>query len=187
VAAIAALVEVLGGRASLYGSSSGGAIALAAATRIPGVQRLVLWEVPLGPEGGTDGAEFLEAIRKVVDAGDREGALRLFMEDMPPEWFEAMRTGPHWPLFERMAPSVQADAEALAWTQSAPRAQLWGAVSAPTVVLVGTTAFPFFSDAADSIVAALPAAERAEVRGTDHGWEPADLAEVVAAHLSEGA
>ena len=48
VAAIRALVDELGGRAALYGRSSGGAIALAAAADLPGVDRLVLWEVPLG-------------------------------------------------------------------------------------------------------------------------------------------
>jgi pimeloyl-ACP methyl ester carboxylesterase len=183
VAAVRALVEVLGGRAWLYGSSSGGAIALAAAAALPGVERLLLWEVPLGEEEGTDGAEFLAAIRERVAAGDREGTLRLFMEGMPPEWFEAMRTGPQWPLFERMAPSVAADAEALAWTQSAPRTQLWSAITAPAVVLLGTSAFPFFADAADSIVGSLASAERAEVPGSGHGWEPAALAAALADRL----
>jgi pimeloyl-ACP methyl ester carboxylesterase len=83
-----------------------------------------------------------------------------------------------------MAPTVQADAEALAWTQSAPRRELWADVTAPTVVLLGTSAFPFFSDAADSIVAALPDAVRAEVPGSGHGWQPADMAEVLASHLT---
>ena len=124
VAAIRALLGVVGGRAWLYGSSSGGAIALAAATELSGVERLLLWEVPLGEECGTDGAEYLAAVREQVAAGDPEGTWRLYTDGMPPEWFEAMRTGPQWPLFERMAPALEADAEALAWTRSAPRAQL---------------------------------------------------------------
>ena len=183
VSAIRSLLGVAGGRGWLYGSSSGGAIALAAAAEVPGVQRLMLWEVPLGEEEGPDGATFLAAIRERVAAGDREGTLRRFMADMPPEWFEAMRTGPQWPLFERMAPTVEADAEALAWTQSAPRSVLWGSITAPAVVLLGTTAFPFFAEAADSIVASLRCAERAEVSGSGHRWEPADLAASIAAYL----
>ena len=184
VEALRALVETVGGRAALYGSSSGGAIALAAAGALPGVERLVLWEVPLGPEQGGDGAEFLAAVRERVDAGDPEDTLRTFMRGMPPEWFEGMRRGPQWPLFARMAPTVQADAEALAWTQSAPRADLWGGIKAPTTVLLGTSAFAFFTEAADSIVAAVPTADRAEVPGADHGWSPADLADVLAGLLS---
>jgi pimeloyl-ACP methyl ester carboxylesterase len=106
---------------------------------------------------------------------------------MPPEWFEAMRTGPQWPLFERMAPTLEADAEALAWTQSAPRARLWSSVTAPTVVLLGTATFPFMADAADSIVRSLPRAERAELPGAGHRWEPADLADVLAGYLPAAA
>lgn len=185
VAAVRALVETLGGSAALYGSSSGGAIALAAAAEIPGVTRLVVWEVPLGEELGRDGAAFLDEIRAVVATGDREATLRTFMADMPPEWFDGMRHGPQWPLFERMAPTVEADAEALAWTQSAPHTQLWGGIAAPTVALVGSTAFPFFHDAADAIVAAVPDARRAEVPGADHGWAPGAMADVLAAHLRD--
>lgn len=183
LAALRALLAEVGGRAVLHGSSSGGAIALAAAAALPGVDGLVLWEVPLGVESGSDGAEFLAAVRAEAATGDREATLRMFMQGMPPEWFDGMRHGPDWPLYERMAPTVVADAEALAWTQSAPHAQLWAAVTVPTVVLLGTSAFPFFADAADAIVAALPDACRAEVAGADHGWRPDDLAAAIAAHL----
>ncbi len=181
LAAVRALLDRVGGRAWLYGGSSGGAIALAAAAELPGVERLLLWEVPLDEEEGTGGAEALAAVRRLLAAGDREGVWRYWTDGMPPEWFEAMRTGPHWPLFERMAPALEADAEALVWTQSAPRAQLWASVIAPAVVLLGTSTFPFMADAADSIVAALPHAERAEVPGHDHGWEPDAMAAVLAA------
>ncbi|MGY1699080.1 alpha/beta fold hydrolase [Geodermatophilus sp. SYSU D00766] len=183
VAAIRALLAVVGGRAWLYGSSSGGAIALAAAAELPGVERLFLWEVPLGEEEASDGAEHLAAIRALVAAGDREGIWRLYTDGMPPEWFEQMRSGPQWPLFERMAPTLQADAEALAWTQSAPRARLWAPVRAHAVVLLGTTTFPFMADAADSIVRSLASAERATVPGSDHRWRADDLAGVLAGSL----
>lgn len=183
VSALRSLIGELGGRAALYGSSSGGAIALAAAAALPGVDGLVLWEVPLGPECGSDGAEFLAAVRAQAATGDREATLRLFMQGMPPEWFDGMRRGPDWPLYERMSPTVVADAEALAWTQSAPHERLWASITVPTVVLLGTSAFPFFADAADAIVAALPDAVRGEVAGADHGWQPEDLADAIAAHL----
>ncbi|MBB3083196.1 alpha/beta fold hydrolase [Geodermatophilus sabuli] len=183
VAAVRALLEAVGGRAWLYGSSSGGAIALAAAAELPGVERLVLWEVPLGEEQGSDGAEYLAALRERVAADDPEGIWRLYTDGMPPDWFEAMRRGPQWPLFERMAPTLEADAEALAWTQSAPRAQLWAPVTAPAVVLLGTSTFPFMADAAESIVRSLPRAEKAELPGAGHRWAAADLADRLAGYL----
>ncbi len=183
IAAVQTLVELVGGRAALYGSSSGGAIALAAAAATPGIDRLVLWEVPLGEEGSQTEAAELAQVRTLVAAGDREATLRFFMREMPPEWFEGMRSGPQWPLFEQMAFTVQADAEALAHAQSAPRAQLWSGITAPTTVLLGNSAFPFFHDAADSIVAAVPNGSRGEVPGADHGWQPEDMADVLAGIL----
>ena len=183
VNAIRALIAAHGGSATLYGSSSGAAIALAAAASTPGVDKLLLWEVPLGPDGGTDGAEFLDDVRKAVAGGDPEAILGTFTRDMPPEWFQGMRQGPAWPLFARMAPSVEADAEALAWTQSKPRRELWQPITVPAVVLVGSQAFPFFHDAAASIVAALPDARRVTVEGTDHGWAATDMAGVITSCL----
>ncbi|SDF11423.1 Pimeloyl-ACP methyl ester carboxylesterase [Blastococcus fimeti] len=183
VAAVRALIAVVGGRAWLHGSSSGGAIALAAAAAQVGVERLSLWEVPLGDECGTDGEEYLQAVRALAAAGDPEAVWRLYTDGMPPEWFRDMRSGPRWPLYERMAPTLEADAEALAWTQSAPRAELWAAIGAPVLVLVGADTFPFMTTAAESLVAALPHAERATVAGSGHRWRAADLADRLAAGL----
>jgi pimeloyl-ACP methyl ester carboxylesterase len=186
VAAVRALLEVVGGRAWLYGSSSGGAIALAAAAELDGIDRLFLWEVPLGPELGDDGAAYLSAVRERVATGDGEAVWRLYTEGMPPQWFRDMREGPRWPLYERMAPTLEADAEALAWTQSAPRAELWSGITAPAVVLVGTGTFAFMHEAADALVAALPRAERVDLPGSGHRWQAADLAGRLAAHLPSG-
>ena len=183
VAAVGALIDAVGGRAWLHGSSSGGAIALAAAAELPAVERLSLWEVPLGEECGTDGAAYLEAVRACVATGDPEAVWRLYTDGMPPEWFRTMRDGPRWPLYARMAPTLAADAEALAWTQSAPRAELWAAVDVPVLVLLGTGTFPFMAEASDALVRALPRAERAQIRGSGHRWEPADLAARLAAEL----
>lgn len=183
VDAIRALVAEVGGRATLFGSSSGGVIALAAAAEVPGIEALVLWEVPLGPEEGDEEVRFHARIAELVAAGEREEVVRHFMDGMPPEWFDGMRNGPDWPLYAHMAPTLQADAEAFAWSRSAPRAELWGGIAAPALVLVGEGAFPFMSDAADALVAALPHARRADVRGVGHRLVPEEVADVVAAHV----
>jgi hypothetical protein len=51
------------------------------------------------------------------------------------------------------------------------------------VVLLGSQAFPFFHDAADSIVAALADARRVTVAGADHGWAATDMADAIASCL----
>ena len=57
-----ALIEAVGGRAALVGNSSGGAIALAAASAGLPVTAVALWEVPLDAELGSEGAEFLAGL-----------------------------------------------------------------------------------------------------------------------------
>lgn len=181
VAALEALVTEHGGSALVYGSSSGAAIALAAACTLDGIVGLVLWEPPFSDELGGDGDAFLQELRAVIAQGDGEATVRFFMRGMPPEWFEGMRKGPDWPLLERAAPSLEADAEALAWTQSAPRRELWSRVRIPTVVLLGESAFPLFEAAADSVVGSVAGATTVRIPGSGHGWEPGDLADAIAA------
>ncbi|GAA4938432.1 pimeloyl-ACP methyl ester carboxylesterase [Actinomycetospora succinea] len=180
VAAIRALVDELGGRAALYGSSSGGAIALAAAAHVPGVDRLVLWEVPVGTDGGDEARAWHRGIVERSATGDLEAVLRFAMDGMPPEWLDGMLAGPDREHHLRLAPTTAADAEALAWAADALRDErLAREVTVPTTVLTGTSAWPFLVEAADALVAALPDAERGEVPGAEHGWEPADLARVL--------
>ncbi len=122
---------------ALFGFSSGASIALAAAAAGLPVSKLALFEVPLDPEGGSEGAVFLSELRERIAAGDRAGTLEVYMADMPPEVLEGAKQSPAWPTMLEVAPSLEADAESLAWTQSAPRAELWRGISAPTLVMVG--------------------------------------------------
>jgi pimeloyl-ACP methyl ester carboxylesterase len=177
---IAALIEAGGGSAALFGSSSGGAIALAAAAAGLPVTKLALWEVPLGPELGTDGGDFLEGLRERIAAGDRERVVEYYMKDMPPEWLAGAKQSPGWPIMANMAPSLAPDAEALAWTQSAPRADLWSSVTQPTIAIVGEQTIPIMPTAADAIVAALPDGRRLTIPGANHGWQPGVMAAVLA-------
>lgn len=183
VEALRALVAAVGGRAAVYGSSSGAAIALAAAVEVPGITDLVLWEPPFGPEGGTQGAEAVARMRDVLATGDPEQVVRTFMHGMPPQWFDQIRAGADWPLYAAMAPTLLADAEALAWAEQAPRAGRWAGVPAGATVLVGAGAFDFLRAAAEEVAAALPAGRLRAFAGDGHSWAPADLADQIAAAL----
>lgn len=181
---IAALSEAVGGEAALFGSSSGSAICLAAAAAGLPVTRLALWEAPLGAENGTDGSEFLNGLRARIDAGDRDGTIEYFMKDMPTEWLEGARRGPGWSTMVEMGPSLASDSDALAWTQSAPRSELWADVSQPTIVIVGEETIPIMGPAADSIVAAIATARKVTIRAADHRWDPDVMAIALAAFLA---
>ena len=177
---IAALIEENGGEAALFGGSSGGAISLAAAAAGLPITKLALWEVPLDEELGTGGAEFLAGLRERIAAGNNERVVEYFMSDMPPEWLEGSRQSDAWPKMCAIAPSLEPDAESLAVSQSAPRAELWAKVTQPTLVLLGEETLPFMPAAADSIVGALPNARRRTIPAADHQWDPAVLTPVLA-------
>jgi pimeloyl-ACP methyl ester carboxylesterase len=176
----ALIAELGGGPAALFGSSSGGAICLAAAAAGLPVSKLALWEVPLGPELGTDGAEFLAGLQERIASGDEEATIAFYMRDMPAEWVEAAREGPAWPIMKAVSPSLAPDAEALAWTQSRPRADLWDSVQVPVLVLVGEETLPFFPVAAESIVGSVSDGRSARVPAANHSWELGPMVDVLA-------
>ena len=182
---IASLLDVAGGKAALYGSSSGGAIALAAAAAGLPVTKLALWEVPLGDELGADGAAFLAGVRGRIAGGDGERVVEYYMKDMPPEWLEGAKQSPGWPVMVGIGPSLEPDAEALAWTQSAPRADLWSSVTQPTIAIIGEETIPIMPAAATSIVNALPNAHLIRIPALNHGWEPGVMAPVLAEFLAD--
>lgn len=165
---------------ALYGSSSGGAIVLAAAAAGVPATKLALWEVPLGEESGTDAAQHLHELGRVIAAGDNTAVIRLFMSGMPPEWIEpALNT----PEIVAMAPSLAADADALAWTQSAPHNALWGGINQPTLVLVGDDTLPMMPAAAEKIRAAVPNAQLHTIQASGHGWNTDVMSDALHAFL----
>jgi pimeloyl-ACP methyl ester carboxylesterase len=175
LAAIAALLEVAGGRAVVCGHSSGCSIALAAAASGLPIDGLVLWEAPLGPENG-GARQWAHEVTRLIEAGDREGALRHYMKDMPAEFFAALRESPIYPVLTAQAGSLRPDAESLAWAESAPLNVLLADVRVPVDVLTAEHTLPIMENAADAIVAALPGASRTRIRGADHSWEPGAMA-----------
>jgi pimeloyl-ACP methyl ester carboxylesterase len=183
LADLRALIDEVGGRAALVGNSSGGAIALAAAATGLPVTALALWEVPLNAELGSEGAEFLAGLRERVDAGDQIGTIEYYMKDMPPEWLERARQGPVWPVMTAISGTLVPDAEALAWTQSAPHADLFSSIRVPVLAMYGTEALPLFPKAAQAIAASVPDGRTTTLAGREHGWDLTEMTKALADFL----
>ncbi len=184
LAAVRALVDVAGGHATLCGHSSGCAIALRAAIEGLPVDRLVLFEAPLDPAtGGVP--EWTAELYRLLDAGDRPGAVSHYMKDIPLEVLDGLRDSPLWEPFVAHAESLRADAEALEWAMSARHPELFGALGVPTLLVVGAETFDEMPAAAASLAAALPHATRAEVAGAQHTWEPTAMADLMAGFLRD--
>ena len=183
LADLRSVIDVVGGRASLVGNSSGGALALAAASAGLPVTAVALWEVPLGAELGSEGAEFLAGLRERVDAGDEAGTIEFYMQDMPPEWLERARQSPAWPVMTAISATLLPDAEALAWTQTAPHAELFSSIKAPVLAMYGTEALPLFPPAAEAVAAAVPDGRVATVAGREHSWDIQEMTKALADFL----
>ena len=177
------LTEGVDDAVALFGNSSGGSIALAAAAAGLPVSKLVFFEIPLDPEEGHEGGVFLEELRERIAAGDREGTLEVYMADMPPEWLEGAKQSPAWQTMLDLSPSLEPDAESLAWTQSAPRAELFASIVQPTLVLVGDETLPIMTSAAESLVDTMPNAQTRTIAAAEHRWEPRTMALGIAEFL----
>jgi pimeloyl-ACP methyl ester carboxylesterase len=177
LAAVAAVIGATGGEAgaALCGHSSGCAIALAAAASGLPVTALVLFEAPIGGIAGGASA-WAEEFTRRLHADERESALQWYMKDMPPEWFEGAKQSPGFAGMLAQLDGHQPDAEALAWTESAPLSELLGGIHVPVEALVGEQSLPVMPAAAEAIAAAIPGATHGTIAGAYHQWEVEPMA-----------
>lgn len=180
--AIAAAIEVAGGRAVLCGHSSGCSLALRAAAAGLPVTGLALWEAPVA----TDAAEtraWSDEIERLIDAGDLPGAQRHYMKDMPPEWLAGAEASPDWPMIAAGVVSTRADAQSLVWaTAELATGRLTG-IQVPVLATYGTQTFDEMPIGARMIVAAVPNGSEKEMPGAMHSWEPEPMATELAAFV----
>ena len=179
---VAALIDRVGGSAALFGHSSGGAIALLAAHRGLDVTRAAVFEMPLPPNGARESDEFRDGLVDLVNAGDLEPATEFFMKDMPREWLAAAKAGSGWPTMVKMAPSLVADADALAHAYMTTAE--WARLAQPVLLMVGESTRPAFTEAAEALAAAIPNTTSRTVAARDHSWEPQAMADALAEFLA---
>lgn len=185
---IEALIREAGGRAFVFGISSGGALALEAAIRLGGqIRKLAVYEVPY-----VSGAPFEQAWRDyrrelsgLLAQEQRGDAAALFMKlvGTPDEQVEGMRHAPIWPMFESVAPTLAYDAEALGEDRSVPTQHV-ARVQVPTLVLNGTV-IPFMRTTAEALAKAIPGARQRTLEGQPHDVDLKVLAPELVEFFSE--
>jgi len=181
---IAALIAEAGGRASLYGMSSGAVLSLEAAARGLTIDRLALYEPPVAvrAEGHAYPAGFADELARLCASGKNGDAAALFLTravGVPEPQVANMRRAPMWPSLERIAPTLQYDARL---TASPPHAiELAPRVKAPTLVLGGGESPSWLREGLAALGKALPNGEFRLLPGQTHDVAP----EVLAPALSE--
>ncbi|GAA0941647.1 alpha/beta hydrolase [Nonomuraea longicatena] len=174
---LAALIEAGGGVAHLFGISSGGALALEAASAGLPVAKVAVYEVPynLAPEQPGIHREYVRTLGGQLAEGRQGDMMATFLRTVgaPDEAVEQMRQSPMWPAFEAVAPTLLYDAAALGTGQPDP-ARL-AQIKAPLRVITGLPGdehevggVEFFESAARAIVAAVPGSDHVRLPGQTH-------------------
>jgi pimeloyl-ACP methyl ester carboxylesterase len=168
---IEALIDAAGGSAFVFGSSSGGALALEAALQLGDkIQKLAMYEPPYTAEKEMVPAwkQYRKQLAELVSEGRRGDAAALFMRSVgtPEEQIEGMSHAPVWAMFEEVAPTLAYDAAALGEDRSIPT-QRAAQIKVPTLVMSGT-AIPFMRDTAQALAKAIPQGENRTLEGQTH-------------------
>lgn len=187
---VAALIDHAGGRASLLGLSSGGALALECAVAGLRVENVIAYEPPYVDDDGTRGGARHEAeLRRLVDAGQRADAVTYFMRDMvgaPALMTVVMKLMPWiWSKLKAVAHTLPYDA-AVMTAFRIPRMR-FGSIARPVLVLNGTKTDTRLIAAARAIAESVPGAQHRELAGQTHNVSPAVLAPAVRDFLSRTA
>jgi pimeloyl-ACP methyl ester carboxylesterase len=183
-----ALIEAEGGSASLWGWSSGGALALRAAGSAIGVERLSVYEVPVvvTPGAKRPTPDYGERLNELAAAGDRGGAAKHFMRNaigIPAPFVALMPLMPMWKGLKANAHTLPYDWAALGkhMMYGAPlQAEEWAAVTMPTLVAYGAKSPTVLQQGSQALAAVLPNAELRELEGLSHNVKMKVLAPVLA-------
>jgi pimeloyl-ACP methyl ester carboxylesterase len=200
---IEALIAAAGGKAFLYGMSSGAVLALEAASRLGAkVRKVLMYEPPLLVDESrppvTD--DYERRLRQTLAEGRRGDAVELFMTEavgVPAEFVAQMRYGepgeaggngdgmapPAWVDLEKVAHTLPYDQAVMQGTMtgSGVLPGHWAATEAPVLVVTGGESPPFFHAGAQALVALLPEAEHRILDGQDHAVAPAAIAPLMMA------
>ena len=181
---IEALIDAVGGRASLYGVSSGGALVLEAALRLGNkVEKIAIYEVPYNDEPAAQQAwtEYVRSLGELL-ASDRKGdAVALFMRlvGASEQDVEGMRSSPMFAALESVAPTLAYDHTALLGQDAAVPVERAARVTQPALIMDGGASFPFMHATALKLAQVMPNARHCTLPGQTHEVSPDAIAPVM--------
>lgn len=182
---LAAVIEHAGGRASLFGHSSGAVLVLEAAMRGLPVDRVAVYEPPYCADENQPRppADIYDRLKERVAAGDRDGAAELFLGEavgVPGEMIAGMKAGDGWAFLADKAPSLPYDVLVSAPWQVMPYERLAG-IGVPVLAIYGDRTAPNLAAGTEAVAATVPGAELTVMPGEDHAvlQRPAALARIL--------
>ncbi len=171
---IEVLVDAAGGTAFVYGISSGGALALEAASKLANkVKKLAIYEVPYDESetGQAKWQEYETTLHESLQAGKNGDAVTAFMKlvDVPDEMLAGMKQSPFWPELEKVAPTLAYDADCLG-DRKIP-VEMAKRLTVPTLVMDGGGSlqmYPNMRASAEKLAKLIPNVEWQTLEGQTH-------------------
>jgi len=183
---LAALIDLVGGSAAVFGYSSGALLALAAAAAKTPISRLALYEAPFAIDSWRDRSDLPARLDDLVQQGRCEDAVTLFQAEgigLPPEVVAQIRQSPMFPALAAIAQSTVYDATITA-AYAVPDPALMS-VPQPVLVMHGAGTWPPLPQAAQALAGALPDGRHREIPGSvNHGIPAPATAAAVRTFLS---
>lgn len=184
---IEALIGAVGGSVYLFGISSGAALALEAANRGLGMEKLALYEAPFIVDDSRPPVpdDYLGRLKALVTSGRLGDAVRLFMREgvgLPAVFVALMRLMPAWSKLKAVAHTLPYDA-AVVYEHQKGRplpAGRWASATMPTLVAVGGKSPDWMQSAMRNLADVLPNARHRTLEGQTHIVKAEALAPVLA-------
>lgn len=167
---IEAMVDAAGGRAILYGHSSGAALALEAAVRMPDkIDRVVIYDAPYVHDEAERAsyAELAATVRALLDRAKNARALKAFLRGigMPGAFVALLPLFPGWTTMKALAPTLMYD---IAITETLPPVERFETIRVRVKVVVGEKNPPGMHQVSRELAAAIPQASHRVLAGQDH-------------------
>ncbi len=183
---LAALVDVAGGSAAVYGHSSGAVLALAAAAAGVPITRLALYEPPLvfADTRAPMPADLAERLSELCAAGQRSEAAELFLlrgVAVPAAGVAHMKQSPAWPSLTALAHTLSYDATLT--RDPAAILALGATVKVPSLVIAGEKSEGWMRTGVERLAAAIPDARHVILAGQTHDVRAEPLAALLLEHL----
>lgn len=181
-----AVISVAGGRAFVYGISSGAALALEAANRDVGITKLAVFEAPYITDSSRPPLpeNYLAKLTSFTDNGQRGKAVHYFMQTgigLPAVIVWMMRLMPAWKQMKQLAHTLPYDTAILGDTGSGMplNKDRWKYATMPTLVISGSKSATWSQKSMKHLASVLPNATHQTLVGQSHIVDPKALAPVL--------
>lgn len=183
---LAAVIEHVGGEASVFGHSSGAVLVLEGAMHGLPIDRVAVYEPSYCADENQPKppADVHDRLKGLLTAGDRDGATELFLGEVvgvPAEVIAGMKAGETWPFLVDKAPSLPYDVLLSTPWQLMPLDRIAG-IKVPVLAVYGDQTSPGLAAATKMVAGTVPGAELKVMAGEDHAvlQRPTALAAILA-------